>query len=93
MKGLKALGIVRRMDELGRVVIPMEIRRTNGWEPGQPVEMFADNEGGLYIKAYGQDEGKQEILEQLKHLCTTTASAEVFKIASNTIEFISKKGV
>jgi AbrB family looped-hinge helix DNA binding protein len=89
---LKALGIVRKMDELGRVVIPMEIRKANGWEPNQPMEMFADNDGGLLIKAYGKDAEKQAVLEQLEHLKSTTANEEVLKIARNTIEFLNKQG-
>lgn len=89
---MRALGIVRKIDELGRVVIPMEIRKSNGWSANQPMEMFADNEGGLYIKAYGKDEEKKEILEHLEHLQKTTTYEEVFKIANKTIEFINKQG-
>jgi AbrB family looped-hinge helix DNA binding protein len=92
VKGLKALGIVRRMDDLGRVVIPMEIRKANGWAPNQPMEMFADNDGGLYIKAYGKDEEKKEVLEQLEHLHKNTENLEVLKIVSNAIDFIKKQG-
>lgn len=44
-KQMKNLGIVRNMDELGRVVIPMEVRRTNGWEPRTPLEILATDEG------------------------------------------------
>lgn len=88
----KALGIVRKIDELGRVVVPMEIRKANGWEANQPMEMFADDEGGLYIKAYGKEAEKNEVLEQLEHLKSITANEEVFKIASNTIDFLKKQG-
>lgn len=41
---MKATGIVRRIDDLGRVVIPKELRRTLGVETGDPVEFFADGE-------------------------------------------------
>lgn len=37
------LGVARKIDELGRVVIPMEFRRSMGIEPGDPVEVFAEN--------------------------------------------------
>lgn len=41
---MKVTGIVRRIDELGRVVIPKSIRDVYGWEPGTPVEIFTDGE-------------------------------------------------
>lgn len=87
---MKALGIVRKIDELGRVVIPKEVRRTNGWETNQPMEMFAV-EGGLYIKAYGEDAEKKEIMDQLQHLQKTTDNQEVLNIISNTIKFLKSK--
>lgn len=39
---MKTTGMVRQIDDLGRVVIPKEIRRTNGWEEGDPLEIFTD---------------------------------------------------
>ena len=41
---MKATGIVRKVDELGRVVIPMEIRKRYGFEENQPMEIFVQNE-------------------------------------------------
>ncbi|MFC0188451.1 AbrB/MazE/SpoVT family DNA-binding domain-containing protein [Fictibacillus aquaticus] len=48
----KALGIVRKIDELGRVVIPKEVRRTQGWDTGTPMEMFMSADG-LVMREYG----------------------------------------
>ena len=42
---MKATGIVRRIDDLGRVVIPKEIRRTLRIREGDPLEIFTDREG------------------------------------------------
>ena len=42
---MKATGIVRRIDDLGRVVIPKEIRRTLRLREGTPLEIFTDREG------------------------------------------------
>ena len=42
---MKATGIVRRIDDLGRVVIPKEIRRTRRIREGEPLEIFTDREG------------------------------------------------
>lgn len=86
---MKALGIVRKIDELGRVVIPMEVRRANGWETNQLMEMFADNNGGLYMKAYGKEEEKKEILLMLEHLQQTTTNDVAREIATKTIQFIN----
>jgi AbrB family transcriptional regulator, stage V sporulation protein T len=49
---LKATGIVRRIDELGRVVIPKEIRKTLRIREGDPLEIFTDREGGVILKKY-----------------------------------------
>ena len=51
-KNMKATGIVRRIDDLGRVVIPKEIRRTMRIREGDPLEIFTDNEGGVIFKKY-----------------------------------------
>lgn len=49
---MKATGIVRRVDDLGRIVIPKEIRRNLKMNIGDPVEIFTDNEGGVVLKKY-----------------------------------------
>ena len=49
---MKATGIVRRIDDLGRVVIPKEIRRTMRIREGDPLEIFTDREGGVIFKKY-----------------------------------------
>lgn len=49
---MKATGIVRRIDDLGRVVIPKEIRRTMRIREGDPLEIYTDREGGVILKKY-----------------------------------------
>jgi len=49
---MKATGIVRRIDELGRVVIPKEIRRTLRIREGDALEIYTDREGGVILKKY-----------------------------------------
>lgn len=49
---MRATGIVRRMDDLGRVVIPKEIRRQMGIKEGDPLEIFTTHEGGVCFKKY-----------------------------------------
>ena len=49
---MRATGIVRRIDELGRVVIPKEIRRTLRIREGDPLEIFTDHAGEVVLKKY-----------------------------------------
>ncbi len=49
---MKATGIVRRIDDLGRKVIPKEIRRTMRIREGDPLEIFTDREGEIILKKY-----------------------------------------
>ena len=49
---MKATGIVRRIDELGRIVISKEIRRTLRIREGAPLEIFTDREGEIILKKY-----------------------------------------
>ncbi|MBS5464708.1 MAG: AbrB/MazE/SpoVT family DNA-binding domain-containing protein [Clostridium sp.] len=49
---MKATGIVRRIDDLGRIVIPKEIRRTLHIRESDPLEIFTDREGQVILKKY-----------------------------------------
>ncbi len=51
-RDMKATGIVRRIDDLGRVVVPKEIRRTLRIREGDPLEIFTDREGEIILKKY-----------------------------------------
>lgn len=48
---MKATGVVRKVDELGRVVLPVELRRNLGIEEKDPMEIFVDN-GKIILKKY-----------------------------------------
>jgi AbrB family transcriptional regulator, stage V sporulation protein T len=52
---MKATGIVRRMDELGRLVIPKEICRTFGINPGDPLEIFTEDDGHIVLRKFSID--------------------------------------
>ena len=52
LRTMKATGIVRRIDELGRVVIPKEIRRTQRIRQGDALEIFTDSNGEVVFKKY-----------------------------------------
>jgi AbrB family looped-hinge helix DNA binding protein len=49
---MKATGIVRRIDDLGRVVIPKEVRRSMNIKEGDPLEIYTTNDGMVCFKPY-----------------------------------------
>lgn len=49
---MKATGITRKLDSLGRIVIPKEIRRVNHLGEGAALEIYTDQEGGIILKKY-----------------------------------------
>ncbi len=61
---MKATGIVRRIDDLGRVVIPKEIRRTMHIKEGAPLEIFTDTQGGVIFKKYSPVSELTDITDQ-----------------------------
>lgn len=74
---MKATGIVRRIDELGRIVVPKEIRRTLRIREGDPLEIFTDREGQVILKKYSPigelSEFAQEYCEALYENTSYTA--------------------
>lgn len=62
---MKATGIVRRIDDLGRVVIPKEIRRTMRIREGDPLEIYTDRDGEVIFKKYSLMGGMAECASQL----------------------------
>ncbi len=61
---MKATGIVRRIDELGRIVIPKEIRRTQRIRQGDPLEIFTTSEGDVIFKKYSPMAEISSVAEQ-----------------------------
>lgn len=61
---MKALGIVRRIDELGRIVIPKEVRKAQGWEAGTTMEMFMDG-NKVVMQPFEDTREKQKMIEML----------------------------
>ena len=62
---MKATGIVRKVDELGRIVIPKEIRRTLRIREGEPLEIFTERDGEVIFKKYSPVGDLQEFAAQL----------------------------
>ncbi len=62
---MKATGIVRRIDDLGRVVIPKEIRRTLRIREGDPLEIFTEKDGEVIFKKYSPMGELSEFADQI----------------------------
>ena len=61
---MKATGVVRRIDDLGRVVIPKEIRRNLRIREGDSLEIYVDNAGDVILKKYSPVEDLSEFSQQ-----------------------------
>ncbi|HWP98167.1 MAG TPA: stage V sporulation protein T [Syntrophomonadaceae bacterium] len=102
---MKATGIVRRIDDLGRVVIPKEIRRTLRIREGDPLEIFVDREGEVILKKYSPigelgdfaKEYADSLYETIGHISMIADRDVIIATAgANKREFLSKaigKGV
>jgi transcriptional pleiotropic regulator of transition state genes len=71
---MKATGIVRKVDELGRIVLPIELRRTMDIEEKDPIEIFVDNES-IILKKYEPscifcNEAKNVVEYKGKNICS-----------------------
>ena len=60
---MKATGIIRRVDDLGRVVIPKEIRRSLHIREGEPLEIYIDHDGSVIFRKLSHD-----LVDDVKHL-------------------------
>ena len=72
---MKATGIVRRIDDLGRVVIPKEIRRTMRIREGDPLEIYTDKDGTVIFRKYSQMSGIGDFASQI---CETLSKTTGF---------------
>ena len=62
---MKATGIVRRIDDLGRIVIPKEIRRTFRIQEGDPMEIYTSDEG-ITFKKYDYTKNVESAIKDLE---------------------------
>ena len=80
---MKATGIVRRIDDLGRVVIPKEIRRTMRIREGDPLEIYTTKEGEVIFKKYSLLGGLEDFAAQF---CDTLSRSTDFTAAVTTVD-------
>lgn len=85
---MRPLGIVREMDKLGRVVIPMEVRRAHGWEPGSKMEMLATTDG-IMIRTFTSDYEKTQLVNELTNAVRENKVSQ--EIIQKVIDYIKQK--
>ena len=78
---MKATGIVRRIDDLGRIVIPKEIRRSLGIKEGDPLEIFISKDNELVFKPYFENERiLDDFIEAFKEMGITNKKEILIKL-------------
>jgi AbrB family transcriptional regulator, stage V sporulation protein T len=96
---MKATGIVRRIDDLGRVVIPKEIRRTLRIREGDPLEIFVDRDGEVILKKYSPiselgnfaQEYAESLYEHSGHIALISDRDTIISVAGGSKkEFMNK---
>ncbi len=96
---MKATGIVRRIDDLGRVVIPKEIRRTLRIREGDPLEIFTDREGEIILKKYSPigeltefaGEYVESLFETTRHIAIITDRDGVIAVSGSSKKDYTEK--
>ncbi|WP_424768626.1 stage V sporulation protein T [Paenibacillus sp. sgz302251] len=98
---MKATGIVRRIDDLGRVVIPKEIRRTLRIREGDPLEIFVDRDGEVILKKYSPigelgdfaKEYAESLFEGTNHITLITDRDNIIAVAGASKKELLEKSV
>lgn len=84
---MKSTGIVRKVDELGRVVLPIELRRTLGLVEKDALEIFVDD-NQIILQKYQPDTEKQEVIKALEVLAANATSAYAADTFARAIKLI-----
>lgn len=88
---MKATGIVRRIDDLGRVVIPKELRRNLNIKEGDPLELFTTNDGMVFFKKYMPTEEKD--WEKAKNIICALYPEISFALYDSNGQKVAKNGM
>lgn len=98
---MKATGIVRRIDDLGRVVIPKEIRRTLRIREGDPLEIFVDRDGEVILKKYSPigelgdfaQEYADSLYESLSHITLISDRDSIIAVSGSSKKDYAEKHI
>lgn len=86
---MKSTGMTRKVDNLGRVVLPIELRRMQGINPNDALEIFVDGEY-VILRKYRSNEDKLDIMKELDNVLNYSDNPHVHEIINNAKEFIKK---
>lgn len=86
---MKTTGITRRVDELGRVVLPIELRRMLDIDTKDSLEIFVEGES-VILRKYRRDTDKADMLKELDNVLQYSDNPHVHEIITNAKEFIKK---
>ena len=88
---MKTTGITRRIDELGRIVIPKEIRSNLHLKSGELLEIYLQDSESIMLKKHSIINKKYEILGEIIKSLSKTISSDVYVTNLNEIVFSSNK--
>lgn len=84
---MKSTGIVRSVDNLGRVVLPKELRRTLGIEEKDALEIYTDNDK-IILKKYQPNGEKDEVIANLQKMAASAKNPNVLETIERAIKLI-----
>lgn len=84
---MKSTGMVRKIDELGRVVIPSELRKTLGIDKQDPVEIFINGDQ-IVLQKYQPNTEKEEVIANLQKMAFSAKSPNVIDVIDRAIKLI-----
>lgn len=84
---MKSTGIVRKVDELGRIVLPIELRRSLGIDIKDPVEIFIDQDK-VILQKYRPNAEKDEVIKKLEELVEYAKSEDAIDALKRAIKLI-----
>ena len=84
---MKSTGIVRKVDDLGRVVLPKELRRTLGIEEKDALEIYIDNDK-IILKKYQPNAEKDEVIANLQKMASSAKNPNVLETIDRAIKLI-----
>lgn len=90
---MKSTGITRRIDELGRIVVPKEIRKNMHIKPGELLEIYLLDNDSLVLKRYNTINKKNNTLQKMIDVVTKKLDFNIFITDFNKIIFSNKKNL
>ena len=90
---MKTTGITRRIDELGRIVIPKEIRKNMHLKPGELLEIFLNDSETITLKKHSIISKKEEFITKYVNALASKLKADIYITSLNSVEISNKEEV